>query len=507
MAEYKSLNLHETPGEEGIELKDINKDEEDDKTDKIIPGETPYKENLINNSGTAPPIFEIENNKKNDILNCSKKNLIIILIILFTISLISFFLLFSKKNIINETVIGLYFGSLNSGYYIIKNKNLSLSNCIMNYSDIILDEYGFRGLEYGYKAHIHSKNDLKNEKRIYFSNIKKYLLTNESLENKTILSDAPQGKEIPLSTILEEYFNLLKKTIKKNENIRNINSKNTKWIIAIPTIWGEDNKAFLKDILEDLDMENFEFISEADAASMGVFYEEKIKEFLVRNKAYMLVNIDLFNIEIIVNKILDKKNNLRQLMPNMIYNDHNGSYIINEEILNILEQIFGYEDINDKKNNDYDKWQITLDDIEKKKLLINDNMVEDLDIVTEFSQGYKKYMLKDIWSSDYQNYKINHSKGKVFIPLDILNKLIYKISQNLILEIENLIKKINEKIDIIIITGEFSKSNVLQKNLIRNFEKSSYKLFFLDDIEKTIIKGATIYGFKPNKIKKFKIKK
>jgi hypothetical protein len=253
----------------------------------------------------------------------------------------------------------------------------------------------------------------------------------------------------------------------------------------------------MEDILEDLEINNYEIISETDASSVGLFYEDNIKQALIQNKVYMLINIDLFNIDITINLVKDeKKNKIKELIPSLSYNsDINGSYSINEQIIDILEHVFGYEDIQDKINNDYDLWQKTLDDIENKKLLINENMVEELDILTKFSEGYKKYILKDIWSEDYQNYKIKHSKGKVMIPLSLLKDIIHSYSKKVIQEIDNIIGNLKEKVDIFIIGGEMAKSKILQDNIMRSYSKS-HEILYLDDIEKTIMKGSAIYGLK-----------
>jgi len=230
-----------------------------------------------------------------------------------------------------------------------------------------------------------------------FSNIKRYLVKDERIDEKTIFSDFPKQKEVTLNIIIEEYLNLLKEYIKKNENIKNINNKYLKWVITVPSIWSKENINIMEEMLEDLEMDNSEIISETDASSVGIFYDENIKQALIENKVYMLINFDLFNIDITINKVKDdKKNKIKQLIPSLSYNSNiNGSYSINEQILDILEHVFGYEDIQDKMNNNYDLWQKTLDDIENKKLLINENMVEELDILTEFSEGYKKYILKE----------------------------------------------------------------------------------------------------------------
>jgi hypothetical protein len=468
-----------------IEMKDLNNDNE-----KVVGSDTktPFLEN------EAPPPSD---NAKNGSLDKIKNNLpkIVGSLIIFALIILGFVLYFKKEKP-NMTIIGINFGSLNSGYYIIKDSNI-LGNYNMNYSDIILDEYGLKGLEIGYRAHIYSKNDLEKEKRLYFSNIKRYLVENKRIDEENIFSDFPKQKEVALNIIIEEYLNLLKEYIKKNENIKNINNKYLKWVITVPSIWNKENINIMEEILEDLEMDNYEIISEADASSVGIFYEENIKQALIENKVYMLINFDLFNIDINVNKVKDdKKNKIKQLIPSLSYNSNiNGSYSINEQIIDILEHVFGYEDIQDKMNNNYDLWQKTLDDIENKKLLINENMVEELDILTQFSEGYKKYILKEIWSVDYQNYEVKHSKGKVMIPLSLLKNLIHSYCKNVIQEIDNIIGNLKEKVDIFIIGGEMSKSKILQDNIMRSYSKS-YEILYLDDIEKTIMKGSAIYGLK-----------
>ena len=470
-----------------IEMKDLNNDNDDNRLEKPD-RKTPFLGN------EAPPPSD---NVKKDTLDRIKNNLpkIVGSLIIFGLIILGFFLYFKKEKP-NMTVIGINFGSLNSGYYIIKDSNI-MENYNMNYSDIILDEYGLKGLEFGYRAHIHSKNDLEKEKRIYFSNIKRYLVKDERIDEKTIFSDFPKQKEVTLNIIIEEYLNLLKEYIKKNENIKNINNKYLKWVITVPSIWSKENINIMEEMLEDLEMDNSEIISETDASSVGIFYDENIKQALIENKVYMLINFDLFNIDITINKVKDdKKNKIKQLIPSLSYNSNiNGSYSINEQILEILEHVFGYEDIQDKMNNNYDLWQKTLDDIENKKLLINENMVEELDILTEFSEGYKKYILKEIWSVDYQNYEIKHSKGKVMIPLSLLKDLIHSYCKKVIQEIDNIIGNLKEKVDIFIIGGEMSKSKILQDNIMRSYSKS-YEILYLDDIEKTIMKGSAIYGLK-----------
>ena len=146
-------------------------------------------------------------------------------------------------------------------------------------------------------------------------------------------------------------------------------------------------------------------------------------------------------------------------------------------------------------SGNFDSFLFDILNDKKKDYTINENMVEELDILTQFSEGYKKYILKEIWSVDYQNYEVKHSKGKVMIPLSLLKNLIHSYCKKVIQEIDNIIGNLKEKVDIFIIGGEMSKSKILQDNIMRSYSKS-YEILYLDDIEKTIMKGSAIYGLK-----------
>ena len=57
----------------------------------------------------------------------------------------------------------------------------------------------------------------------------------------------------------------------------------------------------------------------------------------------------------------------------------------------------------------------------------------------------------------------------------------------------------NEKIRLILFTGGFSSSKILQ-NSIKNAFNKSYIIYFSKNPNETIMKGAAIYGLKPNSI-------
>ena len=488
------MNRAITP-EAGIELNDIN--DNNNLNEKFIrkkPGETPFNSSDIDTAPVAGEL-EIKNKPFKSFINKNKTRIITILVFLI---LCLFYLIVRKISKDKKiTVIGLYFGSINSGYYIIKDSNKSLTSLNIDYSDLILDEYGLKGLEYGNKTLSHKKEDLPKEKRLYFSNFKKYLIHNESIDKILINADYPKNKNVTLIRVIKEYLDLLKDNIKENKNLK---TQDIKWVITVPDIWDNNNKQILQNIAYDIDINKIDIISETNAALLGILNNNN-NEYSNKNKVYMIINIDLFNMDINVNKVIDNNNNLKQLTHSINY--PYGTHLINEKILDIIEYIYEKKDINDAIKQ-YDIWKITLDDIENKIKIIDDNMDGYLEIKADFNKNYLKYIVPNIplvkefvnYGTDkYQGYEIRHAKGKIMIPY----KLIYKIINDNVLNIvekniENIINNLKEKIDSIIVMGEFCKSKIL-KNLIKN-KFNNYDILFLEEYEKTIMKGASLYGLR-----------
>lgn len=288
--------------EAGIELTDLDENNTNEKFIRIKPGERPINNPDIDTAPTAGDL-EIKNISFKSFINKYKTYIITFLVFIFICLIILIITKISQNTKI--TVIGLYFGSLNTGYYIIKDSNKSLTSINIDCSDLILDEYGLKGLEFGNKTLSHKKEDFPKEKRLYFSNFKKFLIHKKSIDKILINPDFPKNKNITLIRVIKEYLDLLKDNIKENKVLK---TQEIKWVITVPDIWDKKNKEILKDIAYDIDMNKIDIISENKAALLGILNNT---EYSNKNKVYMLVNIDLFNIDININKIIDNKNNLK----------------------------------------------------------------------------------------------------------------------------------------------------------------------------------------------------
>ena len=397
-----------------------------------------------------------------------------------------------------KTIVGIYFGTSISGYYILNNNNIESNNTGLFPSELILDEDSERGLFYGDKAHNYSKNELLNQKKLYFSQFKKY--AEPSNFNNKIKSDVPEGHEVSLEIVISQYLSLLKET--NLNNFENITEKGIKWILAVPGFWDERGKQLMLNVTNNIKMIDSEIILQQEAASLSILYDENIdKKHLSKNKAYIVVNAGFSSVDICVNKIIDDKKNIKQLIQPM--NFRYGSNIINEKIINVIESVYDKKKIDEVRKKNYDDWQKTLDDIELKKNEINETTNGDINIITPFNSDKWNWLgLQGSWEGKYIDRKITFTRDHISIPSDIIKSFITETSINIINEMQAIFDKmsiIKEKIELIIITGGFSTHKILQNEIKKNFEKSHFISFLKSPLE-TIMKGAAIYGLNPDKI-------
>lgn len=111
-------------------------------------------------------------------------------------------------------------------------------------------------------------------------------------------------------------------------------------------------------------------------------------------------------------------------------------------------------------------------------------------------------MRKDIWDGDYKGQKIVYDKNFIYIPSKIIKSFISDIVIEIINRLDNIINIIgiiNEKIDLIIFTGEFSSAKMLQNKINERYKKIYSILFSKSPIE-SIMKGAAIFGLMPDKL-------
>ena len=398
------------------------------------------------------------------------------------------------EKISKNKIIGLHFGTSTSGYYILENNEKNRTDSFP--SELILDEDSERGLFYGNKAHSYPKNDLAKQKKLYFSNFKRYIDPFNDI-NK-IKSDFPDNHEVKLEIVIDQFLSLL-----KEDNLNNLGDENNiKWILTVPGLWDDKGKQLMKDVSNKIGMKDSEIILEQEASSLAFLYDETINsKHLKKNKAYIVVDAGFTSVDICVNKIIDDKQKIiKQLMQPLSF--RYGSNIINDKIIEVIESVCEKK-MEEMKNSNFDAWQIMLSDIELKKKLIDNSTSGDVSILTPFNNDKWNWAgIKNNWEGKYKDQKIIYNRTNINIPSDIIKSFIKENIVNIIKEIETIIDKMSvlkEKIELIIITGGFSSSKWFQNEINDHFNKAHFISFDKTPIE-TVMKGAAIYGLRPNQI-------
>ena len=447
-----------------------------------------------NNKNISNKINIINNN------NGSKFNWFFIISILINILAVLYFVIknaLENKN--NLTIVGIDFGSTFSGYSIIYNSDINFEDSDSNQvisSELIIDKETEIGLRIGNKAHYFSKNRIISENKLYFCKFKKNL--DPKNVNNYAESNIPEGVKVNLENIIKGYLVLLKEEILMNNRIRNTNINDIKWILTVPPLWDDKGKKFMKEVAKKAGMINVEIALEPEAASLAIFHDKSIKKkFLETGKSFLLVDAGGYTVDISANKIMDKHHNLEQLIKPTSYTF--GSNLINEKIIEIIEKVYGKDKIEQVKKNDYEAWEKTLDEIEEKKKEIDSNTAENFKIKIKFYKGKCSYM-SDTCVGVFNGTKIPYSSTYIDIPSKIIIDIISEIAFNIVNQINRCFTKTNQNIDLIVLTGGFSNCKIFEQKIRDNFRGSLKELVFLKSPQETVMKGAVIFGLRPNQI-------
>ena len=407
-----------------------------------------------------------------------------------------------KLKKLNKTIIGIDFGSSYSGFSVgIDSDTIETRYENIEPTIIVMESDTLIGYKYGTDADKFMNNE-RNSKYIYFDRIKTKLdpkYANEHQENIYITANFPENKGVKLKNVITEYLRLFSNNALEYINLKGnkYTKDDIKWVVTVPAIWNEYGKQFMVDCAKRAGMDDISIALEPEAASLTMFNDNIIDEkYKKKGKTFMLVDAGGYTIDITLNEIIDNNGNLKQISPPS--GGAFGSININQDLIKLVEEVFGYNLINNLKKNKYDRWKMTLDSIENKKKEIRDDG-SDADyfkIDTRFDETTcNSYNEK--CASETSFGKIEYDNNVLYIPKNVMKKIIMKNVKPTIDHIKKLIKKY-KNIDLIVLTGGFSNCKILIEEFKKNFRRIDYKI--LSRPETSVMNGAVIYGIKPNKI-------
>ena len=407
-----------------------------------------------------------------------------------------------------EVIISIDFGSSYSGFAIAFGEN-SIESKIENIqpTTIVILKNSLQGYRYGNDAENFMKEP-RSDDYIYFDRIKTKLdpkFKNDIQSKIYIDSKFPSNYKINLRIIIKEYLRLFSDDALKYYN-QKANTKyskdDIKWVVTVPAIWNEYGKQFMRNCAKKAGMNKVIIALEPEAASLTMFKDDNVNQkYKEKGKVFMLIDAGGYTLDITINEIVDKKGNLKQLSPPS--GGAYGSMNINDDLIKLVEETFPKEKLDALRKKRFDLWIVTLSSIEEKKKQLRDDDSDadhykiDIRLENICEPGYFSSIFGNKRCFKEISYgKIEYDNKYLYISRDIMKQIILKNVNKIISHIQNLEKEFSN-IDLLVLTGGFTKCVLLKKEIERNFNCPYKELI---DPEISIMKGAALYGIKPTQI-------
>jgi len=407
------------------------------------------------------------------------------------------------KKELKKPIIGIDFGSSYSGFsFGIDKETIETKYENIEPTILVIEKETRKGYKYGNEADNFMSNGRNND-YIYFDRIKTRLdpkLANNEQSEIYIEASFPKKYKMQLKLIIKEYLRLFSDNIIKYINLKgkSYTKDDIQWVITVPAIWNDYGKQLMIECSRKAGMHDISIALEPEAASLTMFNDNIVeKYFKEKGKKFMLIDAGGYTIDITINEIIDNHGNLKQLSPPS--GGAYGSMNINKDLINLVEEMFGKEKIDNLREKRFDLWKITLDSIEKKKKEIkNDGSdADNFKIDTRFEENVCSSIYKCEKETSYGYVKFNNNY--IEVPREVMKDIILKNVNPIIKHIKDLFKKFkNISIDVLILTGGFSNCKLLVDEINKNFKNCTHRI--LSKPETSVMNGAVLYGIHPNKI-------
>ena len=298
--------------------------------------------------------------------------------------------------------------------------------------------------------------------------------------------------------------------------------------MTIPAIWEERSKqimikASIDAGLIDKNSDKSLFLAlEPEAA--GIYYYKSSYHFnclkknisyIEEENPYIICDIGAGTVDICTHKKINREENselIEEYPP--IGGDYGGQKINEEFIKRLIIEIFGEDKVKQLQNNpmdeDWDKFEKDIEELKKscydndsKDLILDCSLFEDEDereTLEDYIEEYDKKKLK-------YKYKIKKKKKwKLQFSSQIFLDIVKELSQKIFSKIEEIYN--NVKTGHIILTGAGSKNNVILNYFYEFAKEKKIKIEITTppQPEISIMKGAVLFGFQNNIIRKRKAK-
>ena len=439
-----------------------------------------------------------------------------------------------KSNRTNRIVVGIDFGTAGIGYAFDFQGGNPRSIILSDFpgqsadhkvpSEIILDNYLEDVLAFGEECNSYiTPSDRDKSSYEYFKNIKMNLYEGIYRIKST------NGKEANIELVISK---LLKKVAENaisqiERSTISFKREEIKWVVTIPAIWDEKSKDIMINasikagLIGENDDKSLFLALEPEAA--GIYYylsflhDKKTYDKLIQdNTPYIVCDIGAGTVDLCTQKRIVNHNETAELIEEYppIGGDYGGKKINKEFINRLIVEIFGEEKVKNiqTNSNKSKRWIQFEKDIEEIKIACCQNENCNLTLNCYLFKDNSEKTLDD-YIGDYNKKQIRYKyeikrqdEWELEFPSQIFYDIIKELSKQIFLKIEEIYNNVHTRY--ILLTGAGSKNHVITHYLYDFAKEKNISLNIVtpSNPEISIIKGAVLYGFQRNIIRKRKAK-
>ena len=349
----------------------------------------------------------------------------------------------------------------------------------------------------------------------YFRRFKMLLHETKQLSRKTLVKD-DEGREVPALDIFSMVIKYLKKHLLDTLETRGtgLDNNDIHWVLTVPAIWTEPAKQFMREAAEKAGIsgDQLSICLEPEAASLFCQHlpTEKLKdkqgkgaEFAasVKGTKYMVIDLGGGTADITCHQ-KDADGKLRELQK--ASGGAWGGTRVDEAFNQLLIKIVGAAQFrNFQQKNKADALDI-LREMETKKRSITketDGKVT-LKVPVSLIQSFEKETgeeIKDVIKQMAYAEKMSWVGDKLRMTADLFRALFNEPMKHLVNHLKTLLSKKELKdVSTMLMVGGFSESPIMQSAIKEAF--STKKVIIPDEAGLAVLKGAVLYGHKPQTI-------
>lgn len=344
----------------------------------------------------------------------------------------------------------------------------------------------------------------------YFRRFKMKLME-KPLQRNLYLESETKNKQMPAKTVFGESIKYLKDHLLKTLETRGTTVVNSDihWVLTVPAIWKDNAKQFMREAAHyaGIVSEQLTICLEPEAASLYCQFLplDKFKgnvTFKGSSSKYMVVDLGGGTADITVHE-KQPDGSLKELHE-ASGGPWGGKYV-DEKFMELLITLVGQDVIDEfAELNKADVLDIYRE-IETKKQTIKPDMTGKVTIKVPVSVGdtYKqktKQNIKKVIEGSRFEGKITWTGDKLRMEADLFQDLFKDGKDKLI---DHLDKLFHDKevagVTTIVMVGGFSECEILQEAMMDKFGQKR-KLVIPEDAGLAVLKGAVLYGHKPQTI-------